>query len=77
MMPNEEMLKSIRDFPRPKDVSGIRSFFGLVEQVGWVLNKCNDMAPLRLLLCSEVEFKWSEELEEVFVKAKESVVKSM
>ena len=57
MMPNEEMLKSIRDFPRLKDILGIRSFFGLVERVSWALNKCNDMAPFRPLISPIVEFE--------------------
>ena len=33
--PGREILKSILEFPRPRDISGIRSWFGLVEQVAW------------------------------------------
>ena len=43
--PTEEMLSSIKDFPRPRDVTGIRSFFGLVEQVAWAFSKTEEMAP--------------------------------
>ena len=31
--PSKEMLKSIANFPKPKNLSGVRSWFGLVEQV--------------------------------------------
>ena len=37
--PTEEMMSSIRDLPRPRDVMGIRSFFGLVEQMVWAFSK--------------------------------------
>ena len=37
--PGKELLKSILEFPRPKDISGIRSWFGLVEQVAWPFSK--------------------------------------
>ena len=33
--PGREIPKSILEFPRPRDISGIRSWFGLVEQVAW------------------------------------------
>ena len=33
MEPTRDMLNSIRDFPRPSDISGVRGWFGLVEQV--------------------------------------------
>ena len=29
--PTGKMLETIADFPRPRDLSGVRSFFGLVE----------------------------------------------
>ena len=32
MEPTRDMLNSIRDFPRPSNISGVRGWFGLVEQ---------------------------------------------
>ena len=33
--PTTETLKAITEFPRPTDITGIRSWFGLVEQVAF------------------------------------------
>ena len=33
MKPTNNMLASILNFPRRQDISGLRGFFGLVEQV--------------------------------------------
>ena len=30
--PSEKFLGTIKDFPRPRDITGIRSWFGLVNQ---------------------------------------------
>ena len=33
--PNDDTLAAIQDFPRPTDITGIQSWFGLVEQVAY------------------------------------------
>ena len=33
--PCEDILKSIQQFPKPKNITGMRSLFGLIEQVSW------------------------------------------
>ena len=33
--PSDETLTAIREFPRPTDITGIRSWYGLVEQVSY------------------------------------------
>ena len=33
--PSESMLESIKNFPKPTDITGARSWFGLVNQVLW------------------------------------------
>ena len=38
--PNDETLSSIKNFPRPTDVMGIRSWYGLVEQVAFSYSLC-------------------------------------
>ena len=47
---SEEMLQSIRDFPRPVSIKGIHSFFGLVEHVSWAFLKTKELVPFRKLL---------------------------
>ena len=33
--PSDNILSAIKDFPTPKDITGARSWFGLVNQVAW------------------------------------------
>jgi hypothetical protein len=72
--PTEDMLKAIRDFPRPTDISGIRSFFGLVEQVAWAFSKTDAMSPFRPLLSPKTMFVWTDALQVAFLKARLKIV---
>lgn len=74
MKPTEDMLASILAFPRPQDISGVRGFFGLVEQVAWAFVKTRVMDPFRELLKGGTTFLWTQELEIAFSRAKEKIV---
>ena len=37
--PSSKYLAAIRDFPRPRDITGIRSWFGLINQVNFAFSK--------------------------------------
>ena len=54
--PSDEMLKSIRNFPRPTNLSGIQSWFGLVEQLAFAFSKADIMGPFHHLLSVKTEF---------------------
>ena len=69
MRPSQEMLQSIRNFPRPVNIKGVYWFFGLVEQVSWAFSKTKDMAPFRKLLSP------MQELNDAFEKAKLNIVR--
>ena len=43
--PMEETLQSIKDFPAPTDITGVRSFFGLIQQVSYAFTLTKPMAP--------------------------------
>ena len=75
--PGRELLKSILDFPRPRDITGIRSWFGLVEQVAWAFSKTNVMNPLRHLLSPSSEFVWNQELNDAFERSKQEIVNAV
>ena len=75
--PSREVLKAITDFPRPKDISGIRGWFGLVEQVAWAFSKTQLMAPFRHLLSPSAEFIWSDELEKAFISSKKKILEAV
>ena len=72
--PSDEFLEAIRDFPTPKDLTGIRSWFGLVEQCSYAFSKTNVMEPFRHLLKSKDKFNWSQELQEAFDKSKVVII---
>ena len=72
--PTEDMKRAITEFPRPTDITGVRSWYGLVEQVAWGFAKTELMQPFRDLLKKKTEFAWSDTLEIAFGKAKEEIV---
>ena len=71
--PGDELIKSILNFPRPENISGIRSWFGLVEQVTWAFSKTEVMAPFRKLLSPKSDFVWSQELNDCFETSKREI----
>lgn len=75
VQPSNETLESIRDFPRPSDITGIRSWFGLVEQVAYAFSKSSLMEPFCPLLKSKAEYVWTPQLQHAFQTAKEEIVK--
>ena len=75
--PGKDLLKSITEFPRPKDISSVRSWFGLVEQVSWAFSKTEIMAPFRHLLSPNSKFEWNQELEKAFECSKSEIVNSV
>ena len=74
LMPSEKMLESIRKFPTPKNISGVRAYFGLVKQVAYAFAMTEEMQPFRHLLSPKVRFEWSQELDTLFRKSKEVII---
>ena len=70
----DDFLKAIRDFPTPRDITGIRSWFGLVEQCSYAFSKTEVMAPFRHLLKPKSIFEWTRELQETFDKSKQEII---
>ena len=75
--PSSEFIAGIRDFPEPKDLSGVRSWFGLVNQVNYTLSDSTMMAPFKPLLSSKSKFEWTAELAEAFSKSKGEIIKAV
>ena len=71
--PGDALLQSILNFPRPENISGIRSWFGLVEQVTWAFSKTEVMAPFRKLLSPKTDFVWTQELNDCFEASKKEI----
>ena len=62
--PTKDTIQAIQEFPRPKNLTGVRSFFGLVEQVSYTFSKAHQMEPFRALLSSKNEFSWNQKLQQ-------------
>ena len=75
--PGKDLIESIRDFPRPKDLTSTRSWFGLIEQVAWAFSKTKVMEPLRHLLKPKSEFVWTQELNDAFENSKKEILKAI
>ena len=54
--PSSSMLKAIKEFPAPTNITQMRSFFGLVNQVSFAFSMKDTMAPFRELLRPSAEF---------------------
>ena len=75
--PSAEFLEGNRDFPTPKDVSGSRCWFGLVNQVNYALSNSEVMAPFKALLSPKSKFEWTKEMSKAFTKSKEAIIKAV
>ena len=59
--PSADMLRSIAKFPEPKDMTGVRSWFGLTNQVDCFHDDGSIMEPLRpLLKPAKTGEKWAK-----------------
>ena len=66
--PSPTFLQAIEDFPQPRDITGIRSWFGLVNQCAYAFSMTTVMKSFRDLLKPSTEFTWTDELQEAFAK---------
>ena len=74
VQPTEDTLRAIRDFPRPTDITGVQSWFGLVEQVSFAFSKTALMEPFRRLLSKDAVYAWDQDLQQAFELAKTEIV---
>lgn len=68
-------LRALKEFPRPTNVTDLRSFLGLVEQLaGFSRSTAAAMGPLRPLLSPKNEFLWNSDHDDAFAATKEALV---
>jgi hypothetical protein len=61
--PTDKYIEAIRNFPTPTNISEVRSWFGLINQVAYSFIKTEHMAPFYHLLSQSQPFVWDEEEE--------------
>ena len=72
--PSDNMLSAIRDFPAPKDLTGARSWLGLVNQVSWAYSISHIMTPFRELVKKNAKFQWNDDLQQLFEDSKTQLI---
>ena len=70
--PCRKYLQTIEEFPTPKNITDIRSWFGLVNQVSYTFSMTNKMLPFRELLKPSTPFHWDDYLNTLFEDSKKS-----
>ena len=77
VLPLPKYLDAVEKFPRPTNITDVRSFFGLICQLAHYAKLCEIVAPFKPFLSPKVRFKWTDELEDAFIKAKKEIVEAI
>ena len=73
--PTKRMTEAILNFPTPTNITGVRSWFGLVNQVSFAFSQAEVMAPFReLLRTKDRKFYWDSTLDKLFEESKLNIV---
>ena len=75
--PTPEFIKSIMEFPTPRSLTDIRSWYGAIGQISYAFCQAPDMQPFKHLLSSKVPFSWSPDLEDAFQKSKHEIIRQV
>ena len=73
--PMQQILDAIKNFPTPTNITGARSWFGLINQVAYAFSMADEMAPYRELLKAGKKWFWDETLDNLFEKSKKEIIK--
>ena len=68
--PCAKFLDAIRQFPTPSNITDIRSWFGLINQVSYAFAASTRMQPFREALKPGTPFIWNDELDNLFNESK-------
>ena len=75
--PVAEKVKAIQEAPRPKNVTELKSYLGLLMYYSRFLPNLSDtLAPLYKLLKRHMHWKWTDAQEKAFTRSKESLLSS-
>ena len=72
--PLPKYIEAIRDFPVPKSVTDIRSWFGLVNQVSNYAQLREMMRPFKPFLSPKTPFTWNDDLQMRFDASKAAII---
>ena len=72
--PCRKFLQAILDFPKPKTITDVRSWFGLVNQVSYAFSMTERMLPFRDSLKPGTAFYWDDHLDALLEESKKVIV---
>ena len=75
LRPVQQILNAIKNFPTPTNITGARSWFGLINQVAYAFAMADEMLPFRDLLKTGRKWYWDENLNSLFEKSKAEIAK--
>ena len=70
-------MESIRSYPTPLNLTDMRSFFALVEQISPYVMVKPHLGPFRELLKKDRKFYWDEHLQKLFEEVKLDLVEKI
>jgi hypothetical protein len=63
--PTNKYVEAIKNFPTPTNISEVRGWFGLINQVTYSFVKTEHMAPFRHILSQYTPFQWNNDLDKI------------
>ena len=72
--PSDNIVRAIKEFPTPKNLTDARSWFGIVNQIAWAYSNTDIMQPFRELVKSSNMFYWDDKLEKLFQESKDILI---
>ena len=72
--PLPKYIDAVRDFPTPKSITDIRSWFGLVKQLSNYAQLRDLMQPFRQFLSPKIPFEWTDDLQGRFEESKRAII---
>ena len=75
--PCARMFEAIQSFPTPKNITDVRSWFGLVNQVSYAFASADRMLPFRNLLKPGKCFEWNDQLDKLFIETKTMIIEEI
>ncbi len=72
--PCKKYIRAISDFPTPQNLTDVRSWFGLVNQVSYAFSMTDVMLPFWELLKPSNKFHWNNDVQQAFEKSKLTII---
>ena len=72
--PCPRYLEAIQNFPTLRNITDVRSWFGLINQVSYAFASAKRMLPFRQLLKPGTTFVWTDHLHQLFEESKSLII---